>query len=193
MKKKVIIFESIKGAGKTTLLTELNKRLKNSILYDEDITLKPVKHSQDKSSVLSHYERIIKEIENTDFEYYLLDRFHYTKWPIMHYDKNYFKEIEQLLLNKFQTTLVFLEIDEKAVLKRLQHTESQRKPAGWKLNYDGVSTDDEAKKDIEWQGFFLEHQFKDTSIQNKVKIDTTDLHLSLNEPEGFIQLITKYI
>jgi hypothetical protein len=189
--KTVIIFEGVKGSGKTLLTTELKKHLNNSVVFSEDITLKPIKHSEDRDLIVAFYKKIIDEIENSNFTYFLLDRFHFTKWPRVDYQNDYFKEIEELLLSKFDVILILLTINEDSLLQRLKHTQNHRKETGWKLNYDGLSLEDEAKKDVEGQRFFLQHKYTDTLIQRKLVIDSTNLQLNLIDLGIYIQQIKK--
>ena len=132
-------------------------------------------------------------MENSNFSYFLLDRFHFTKWPRVNYKSDYFKEIEELLLGKFEVALVLLTVNENNLLQRLEHTQKHREVTGWKLNYDGLSLEDEAKKDIEGQRFFLQHKYQDTLIKGKTIIDTSDLHLNINKLKLHIDQIKKII
>ena len=193
MVKKIIIFESVKGAGKTVLSSELGKCLKNSVVLDENITLKPIKHSANKKIDEDEYLKIIEEIRASEFDFYLVDRFHYTKWPCLNYDKEYFNKIECSLFNGFEVYFVFLKIREKCLLKRLNETYEYRRSSGWKLNYDGVSIEEEAGKDIKWQKFFLENQFKDSKVENKLVLDTSDLNKDIGNLDEYVQEILKFV
>ena len=191
--KKLVIFESIKGARKTTLINELVKVIPNSTTYYEELTLKPIKHIENKETVVDYYKSLINKIEEVETDCILLDRFHYTKWPVVWYEKDYFQEIEELLLNTFEVFFVFLTIDSEYILQRLTHTQNHRQSEGWKLNYDNASIDDEAQKDIEWQEFFLQHQYRDTLIKKKMIMDTSKLHLSVDGLEPYISKILEFL
>ncbi|MEN9338488.1 MAG: hypothetical protein RI945_213 [Candidatus Parcubacteria bacterium] len=191
--KTVVIFESVKGAGKTTLINELVKVIPNSRAFYEEVTLKPIKHIENKETIVDYYKNIINKIENVESDCILLDRFHYTKWSITTYEKDYFQEIERLLLDKFEVFFVFLAIDGEYILQRLTHTQNHRQPTGWKLNYDNSSIDDEAQKDIKWQEFFLKHQYKDTLINNKKTVDTNNLHLSIHSLKSYVSKILEFL
>ncbi len=192
-RKKVFIFESIKGAGKTLLTNKLKEHFPDMEVYGEEITLLPVKHSKEKTIIISHYHEVISRIEKSDSEFFLLDRFHYSKWPIREYDKDYFKEIENSLVEKFAAELIFFKIHEDKILLRLKHTQEYRKDAGWKMNYDGLSLEDEAQRDIVWQKFFMEHQYKNTLIPKKHIMDTTDLHSSMGNLQNYLDEILSII
>lgn len=193
MKKKVIIFEGLKGAGKTLLTNYCKKHLSNSIVLSESVTLEPIKHIEKKEIVINFYKKIINEIENNNYTYFLLDRFYFTKWPEVNYKVDYFKEIEGLLLDKFELILVLLIIDEDSILQRLEHTQNNRKETSWKLSYNGLSIEDEAKRDVERQRFFLKHKYKDSIIRKKVIINTTDLPKNIANLDIYSEEIIEFL
>jgi thymidylate kinase len=193
MKKKVIIFEGLKGTGKTMITQALKESFKEAIVYGEEITLLPIKHCDDKNLFVDCYEKIINRIDDTGNQYFFIDRFYFTKWRNTNYESDYFVEIEKTLLSKFEVILIFLKIDQDVILQRLKHTQNQRKGTGWKLNYDGKSIEDEAKKDVERQKFFLDHLYKDTLIPKKMMLDTTDLPAHIDNLDMYIEKITKFI
>ena len=193
MKKKVIIFEGLKGSGKTILINALKNNLKNSVVFGEEVTLKPIKHENNKKIITDYYKEIINKIDNIDSAYFLLDRFYYSKWQSVDYERESFIEVEKLLTTKFETSLVFLQINDDSILQRLRDTENRRKATGWKLNYDGLSVEDEAKKDSGRQRFFLEHRYIDTIIEKRIIINTTDLPKNMDNLDIYLQKIIQFI
>ncbi len=190
IKKKVVIFESVKGAGKTILTTALADILKNVLVYGEEFTLAPIRHIQDKETLIAHYQNLIKKIHESNATHILLDRFHYTKWPSIPYEKDYFKSIEELLLEKFEPIFIFLKIEDVTMLSRLIHTQKHREVSGWSAG--NVSLAEEAEKDIVWQRFFLENQYTDTLIKDKAIISTNTLHENIHNLQPYLkEILTK--
>mgnify|MGYP001574651261 CR=1 FL=1 len=190
--KKILIFESVKGAGKTVLIDALSRRLKNCAIYSEEATLDPIRHISDHTEHVWHYKKIIQSIKDSPCEYFLLDRFHYTKWQKDEYDKEYFRDIEAELCEAGEAILIFLTINENAMLSRLEKTWHYRRASGWKYNADGAPLEAEADRDIAYQRFFLEHQYADT-ILKKYTLDVTALEYDKNIIEAYVERIRSVI
>jgi len=175
-KQKLIIFESVKWAWKSSTLDRLFSSLNNTLVCWENITLEPIRNSTDKLAEINYYKKLLGEIKISRKWIILLDRFHFTKWPIDNFDPNYFKEIEEILLQEFEPHLIFLYVNPKVLLERLQYTNLQRSSSGWKLNFDGSSIQQESQKDIIWQDVFIGNIMKSTLIPNNI-VDTSSLHI----------------
>lgn len=175
-KQKVVIFESVKWAWKSSTLNWLSLILENFLIFGEDITLQPIKHNNDKLIDINYYKKVIQKIKDSNNWIVLLDRFHFTKWPIDNFDSSYFREIEEILLQEFDPYLVFFYVNPDILLERLNYTNIQRSKNWWKLNYDWSSIQQEAQKDIEWQNIFIEKVMKSTLIPNSI-LDTSKLHI----------------
>lgn len=175
-KKKVLIFESLKWAWKTSTIQKLSQNLGDVLVLLEDETLEPIRDISDKQAIIDHYLKLLSEIETSEHQIAILDRFHFTKWPVEPFDADSYLEIETLLLEKFDPHLIFLRVDGEKVFERLKHTLAQRAIHWWKLNYDGASVAEEAERDRVWQALFIERIIRTTKIPTHI-IDATWLHV----------------
>lgn len=187
--QKLVIFEGIKGAGKSVLIDAIANQLPGALVLTEEDTLEPIRHAESFESVNRHYLSVLEQIGMEAVGTALVDRFHYTSWPVKEYDRHRFDELEGRLVSGFEAYLFALEIQPEKILERLRHTQAMRHVSGWKLNYDGAPIEEEADRDIRWQGFFREHHFKDTRVRHKFFLDTTDIHERTSDLQPYVNFV----
>jgi len=191
--KKIIIFESCRWAWKTVLINELSKKYSNLKILDESITLDPIRNTENFKEIEKYYFSVLEDIKNSEEEFFLLDRFYWTKWEINNYDNKLFLKLENFLIKEFNTCFVFLEIRDSSILNRLKHTLKNRFDSGWRINDNWDSVEIESKKDLQWQNFFLENNFQDSILENKLILNTSKLEKNLNNLEIYLDEIKKFI
>lgn len=192
-KKKLIIFEGLKGTGKTVLINSFIKEYNHSCALFEEDTLRPIKHDTNISKIKDYYDRLVKRCQECDSEQILLDRFYFTKWSSLNYNKKLFYDLEKRLIEIFDASLILLVINDSDILERLKNTKKYREDSGWKLNYDGISIEEEAKKDISRQKFFIDNKYKDSLIKNKIILNTTDVEDLIGNTKSYTNIIFKRI
>ena len=169
-KKTIIIFEGLKCAGKSLLSDLLEKRLGTSAsvkVFHEDTTLLPIKFETNQQKVVDYFSNLLDNVDQSDREFFIFDRFHLTKGTIDNPEPFY--PLEKRLC-EHDTHLILLTIPDDAIETRLRETREHR-GSGWKLNYDEASFAEEAAKDKATQKKYRAFLEK-THIKSVLEIDT---------------------
>jgi len=97
-------------------------------MIEESETLMPVLHNRDEEVALQHILEILKQVDDTQYDVVIFDRLHLTPIAITESSIEKFNEVERILVEK-NATLVFLQIEEKDIERRIFESIKHRGPS----------------------------------------------------------------
>jgi len=129
---KIIILEGSSASGKTRTANELLKLATNkgfqAKIIEESVTLMPILANRDCQVAIKHINSVIDQAIDSNLDMIIFDRLHLTPAAVTNSTLKKFAQIESKL-KQFNSTIVFLEMKEEVIEKRIFDSMKYRDPS----------------------------------------------------------------